>query len=144
MVKPPGWNMCIVLQVAVCWQRHCYVDGAIHWDWSTITAEKMDADCSDRGEVIPCAVSCTKRMNENYDYRLLQSLRHIHLAQHHSTKLIHFSRESSINLPHITKLRTNKMHILQNFPKSSEKYRRLKNHNAKPPEYTFESSFAVK
>lgn len=116
--------MCIVLQVAVCWQRHCYVDGAIHWDWSAITVEKMDTDCSNRGEVIPRAVSYTKRMNENYDYRLSQSLRHIHVVQHHSIKLMYFSRESSINLPHVTKLTTTKMHTLQNFPKASEKYRR--------------------
>lgn len=57
LVKPPCWNVCIVLQVAVCWQRHCYIDGAIHWDWSPIAVEKVNADRSDRGEVIPSAVS---------------------------------------------------------------------------------------
>lgn len=57
LVKPPGWNVCIVLQVAVCWQRHCYIDGAIHGDWSPIAVEEMNTDCSDRGEVVPGAVS---------------------------------------------------------------------------------------
>lgn len=49
--------MCIVLQVAVCWQRHCYIDGAIHGDWSPIAVEEMNTDCSDGGEVVPGAVS---------------------------------------------------------------------------------------
>lgn len=49
--------MCIVLQVGVWWQRHCYIDGAIHGDRSPIAVEEMNANCSERGEVIPSAVS---------------------------------------------------------------------------------------
>jgi len=57
LVKPPCWNVCIVLQVAVRWQRHCYIDGAVHGDRGPITVEEMNTDCGDRGEVIPSAVS---------------------------------------------------------------------------------------
>lgn len=57
LVKSPCWNVCIVFQVAVCWQRHCYIDGAVHGDGGPIAAEEVDADGSDRGEVIPGAVS---------------------------------------------------------------------------------------
>lgn len=49
--------MCIVFQVAVGWQRHCYVDGAVDGDGGAIAAEQVDTDGRDRGEVIPGAVS---------------------------------------------------------------------------------------
>lgn len=49
--------MCIVFQVAVCWQRHCYIDGAVHGDGGPVAAEEVHADGSDWGEVIPGAVS---------------------------------------------------------------------------------------
>lgn len=49
--------MCIVFQVGVFWQRHCDIDGAVHRDGGPVAAEEVDTDGSDRGEVIPGAVS---------------------------------------------------------------------------------------
>lgn len=58
LVKSPCGHMSVVFKVTMGRQRNSHIDWALNQYVRLITAEQMDTDGSDWGEVKPAAVPC--------------------------------------------------------------------------------------